>query len=105
MESENGLTTPKNIAASTKTRVYNKEKKPRTNNFVQSKNTKYKPTETTTASSSSSQSVDKLETSDMSLKNNSDSEQVCPWDEAAQAAVLLMSLSYGFVPIINYNYI
>ncbi|KAJ1442801.1 Zinc finger, GATA-type [Sesbania bispinosa] len=99
-EAANGLATPLNNASSTKTRVHhhNKEKKPRINHFGQFKN-KHKAT-TTTSAAGSSQGVRKLECFKdlaISLRNNSGFQQVFPRDEVAEAALLLMDLSCGFV--------
>ncbi|TKY57972.1 putative GATA transcription factor 22 [Spatholobus suberectus] len=93
-EAANGLVTPIN-AACAKTRVYNKEKKCRTNHFAQFKN-KYKSTTT----AGSSEGVKKLEYFNdfaLSLRSNSSFQQVFPRDEVAEAAMLLMDLSCGFV--------
>ncbi|KAG4934240.1 hypothetical protein JHK87_048242 [Glycine soja] len=91
----NGLITPITCA---KTRVHNKEKKSRANHFAQFKN-KYKST--TTTSAGSSEGVRKLEyLKDFAISlrsNNSDFEQGFPRDEVAEAALLLMDLSCGFV--------
>ncbi|KAK7310717.1 hypothetical protein RJT34_08398 [Clitoria ternatea] len=92
LEAANGLGSN---ATATKTRVHNKDKKSRTNNFAQFKN-KYKSTTTTT----SSEGVKKLEyfkDLSISLRNNSALQQVFPRDEVAEAALLLMDLSCGFL--------
>ena len=93
-----GLITPITCA---KTRVHNKEKKSRANHFAQFKN-KYKSTTTTTTTTvGSSEGVRKLEyLKDFAISlrsNNSDFEQGFPRDEVAEAALLLMDLSCGFV--------
>ncbi|XP_027368978.1 putative GATA transcription factor 22 isoform X2 [Abrus precatorius] len=96
-EAANGLATPTNNAASTKTRVHNKEKKSRTNHFAQLKN---KHKSSTTTSSASSEGVRKFEyfkDFTISLRNNTAFPQVFPRDEVAEAALLLMDLSCGFV--------
>ena len=96
-EAANGLATTMD-ATSTKTRVHSKEKKSRTNHFTQFKN-KCKST-TTSASSSHNHGERKLEyfkDFSISLKNNSAFQQVFPRDEVAEAALLLMDLSCGFV--------
>ncbi|KAH1212368.1 putative GATA transcription factor 22 [Glycine max] len=97
-EAANGLVTP---IACEKTRLHNKEKKSRMNHFAQFKN-KYKSTTTTTTTTvGSSEGVRKLEYFNnfaISLRsNNSDFEQMFPRDEVAEAALLLMDLSCGFV--------
>lgn len=82
-EAENGEATD---GASTKSRVHNKEKKPRTNTST-----------STTSTGGSSQlaqgtEVKKLECFAIGLRNNSG----FPMDEASEAALLLMDLSCGF---------
>ncbi|BAT82513.1 putative GATA transcription factor [Vigna angularis] len=101
-EASNGLVTPINSVCA-KTRVYNKEKKSRANHFAQFKN-KYKSTTTTTtaASAGSSEGLRKIEyfkdfAISLSSKNSSFQQKVFPRDEVAEAAMLLMELSCGFV--------
>nr|KYP72244.1 Putative GATA transcription factor 20 [Cajanus cajan] len=96
-EAANGLVTPMN-AACAKSRVNNKENKSRTHHFAQFKN-KYKYSTSTTAEGSS-EGVKKLEYFNdfaISLRGNSTFQQVFPRDEVAEAAMLLMDLSCGFV--------
>ena len=78
-------------ASSTKTRIYNKEKKQRINHLAQFKN-KHKATTAGTV-----QEKRKLGFKDfaLSLSNKSAFEQVFPPDEVAEAALLLMDLSCG----------
>ncbi|KAK7383319.1 hypothetical protein VNO78_28995 [Psophocarpus tetragonolobus] len=99
-EAAHGLVSPINNAACAKTRVHNKEKKSRANHFAQLKN-KYKSTTTSTAATSgSSEGVRKLEyfkDFSINLRTNSSFQQVFPRDEVAEAALLLMDLSCGFV--------
>lgn len=103
-EASNGLVTPINSVYA-KTRVYNKEKKSRGNHFAQFKN-KYKSSTTTTtttiASAGSSEGLRKIEylkdfAISLSSKNSSFQQKVFPRDEVAEAAMLLMELSCGFV--------
>ena len=88
-EAANGLATPLN-AASTKTKVHNKEKKPRTNHFAQLKN-KCKSTTTTAGSSQEARKLECFKEFAM------DFMEVFPRDEVAEAALLLMDLSCGYV--------
>ncbi|KAL2317914.1 hypothetical protein Fmac_031790 [Flemingia macrophylla] len=94
-EAANGLVTPIN-AACAKTRVHNKEKKSRTNHFAQFKN-KYKPTTATAGSSEGVKKIEYFKDFAISLRGNSTFQQVFPRDEVAEAAMLLMELSCGFV--------
>jgi len=98
-EASNDLVTPINSVCA-KTRVHNKEKKSRANHFAQFKN-KYKSTTTTTATAGSSEGVRKIEYfKDIAISlrsKNSSLNQVFPRDEVAEAAMLLMELSCGFV--------
>lgn len=95
-EAANGLATPINTA-STKTRVHhNKEKKPRTNHFAQFKN-KSKSTSSNAGSSQETKKLECFKDFAISLRNNSTFQQVFPRDEVAEAALLLMDLSCGYV--------
>jgi len=96
-EASNDLVSPVNSVCA-KTRVHNKEKKSRANHFAQFKN-KCKST-TATATPGSSEGVRKIEYFKdfaISLSKNSSFQQVFPRDEVAEAAMLLMELSCGFV--------
>ncbi|KAK7321595.1 hypothetical protein VNO77_32398 [Canavalia gladiata] len=93
LEASNGLGNPMNNAASTKTRVHNKEKKSRANHFAQLKN-KYKSTTNTAGSSEGVRKLEYFKDFAISLRNNSAFPQR---DEVAEAALLLMDLSCGFV--------
>ncbi|XP_061374919.1 GATA transcription factor 21-like [Gastrolobium bilobum] len=96
-EAANGFATNSMVASSTKTRVvHHKEKKSRTKHFAQYKS-KSKATSTTIAGTSEGEK--KLDFKDfaVSLRNNSAFQQVFPRDEVAEAALLLMELSCGFV--------
>ncbi|KAK7291000.1 hypothetical protein RIF29_05830 [Crotalaria pallida] len=99
-EAANGLTLATD-ASSTKTRVHNKEKKShRTNHLAQFKN-KFKSTATSAGGSRSSSHGEKklqyFKDLAQSWRNNSAFQQVFPRDEVAEAALLLMDLSCGFV--------
>ncbi|CAL0322550.1 unnamed protein product [Lupinus luteus] len=93
-EAANGLAN--NASSSTKTRVHNKEKKSLTNHFSQFKN-KCKSTGITAGSSQGERKLECFDDFALSLRNNSAFQQVFPRDEVAEAALLLMDLSCGFV--------
>ncbi|ESW33006.1 hypothetical protein PHAVU_001G035600 [Phaseolus vulgaris] len=99
-EASNDLVTPINSVCA-KTRVHNKEKKSRANHFAQFKNKYKSTTSTVTATAGSSEGVRKIEYfKDIAISlrsKNSSLNQVFPRDEVAEAAMLLMELSCGFV--------
>lgn len=89
-EAENGREATN--AASTKSRVHNKEKKPRANKSTTATTTTTSTTSTGASSQLAQGEVKKLECFAIGLRNDSG----FPMDEASEAALLLMDLSCGF---------
>ncbi|KAG5065384.1 hypothetical protein AAZX31_04G050500 [Glycine max] len=98
-EAVNGFA-PSVNSSSTKIRVHHKEKKSRTNHFARFR-LKCKLATTSTAEGTSQQENVKIDLNDFGLSLRDSSalkQQVFPiMDEVAQAAMLLMDLSCGFV--------